>query len=135
MITKINNFYCLGFIQNIRKKSCQKPLASILSPVHNWRHLADEELETKKLQPRNLQAYEATFWLWNFIAWWKLRQTFGRIQEEISENQRRSLGFSSAGEFSQTLPRFSLRKTCFISFIKLSFSVLIGKKMVKEARM
>ena len=32
---------------------------------------------------------------------------FGRIREQISENPRRSQGFSPAREFSQTLPRFS----------------------------
>ena len=43
-----------------------------------------------------------------FIAWWKLRRTFGRIREQISEiNPRHSRGFSPARESSQTLPRFS----------------------------
>ena len=32
---------------------------------------------------------------------------FERIREQISENPRRSGGFSPAREFSQTLPRFS----------------------------
>ena len=42
-----------------------------------------------------------------FIACWKLRWTFTRIREQISENPRNSRGFSPALEFSQTLPRFS----------------------------
>ena len=42
-----------------------------------------------------------------FIAWWKPRRTFGRIREQISENPRRSQGFSPAREYSQTLSRFS----------------------------
>ena len=42
-----------------------------------------------------------------FIAWWKPRRTFKRIREQISENPRRSRGFSPAREFLQTLPRFS----------------------------
>ena len=42
-----------------------------------------------------------------FIAWWKPRRMFGIIREQISENPRRSQGFSPAREFSQTLPRFS----------------------------
>ena len=37
----------------------------------------------------------------------KTEGTFGRIREQISENPRRSRGFSPAREFSQTLPRFS----------------------------
>ena len=42
-----------------------------------------------------------------FIAWWKLRGTFGRIQEQIIENSRCSQGFPPAWELSQTLSRFS----------------------------
>ena len=41
------------------------------------------------------------------IAWWKARQTFGRIREQIDKNLRCNWGFSRACEFSQTLPRFS----------------------------
>ena len=43
----------------------------------------------------------------SYIAWWKSRWTFGRIQEQINENTRRTWGFSPAWEFSQTLLRFS----------------------------
>ena len=50
---------------------------------------------------------------------------FGRIREQISENPRRSRGFSPAREFSQTLPSFyqavKAQITCFISFYKIIF--------------
>ena len=42
-----------------------------------------------------------------FIARRKPRRTFGRIREQISENQRRSWGSTPAQEFSQTLSSFS----------------------------
>ena len=63
---------------------------------------------------------------------------FGKIREQISENPRRSRGFSPAREFSQALLRFSTdkkeQKTCFISLIKLIFSLLTKRKTIYEAR-
>ena len=43
---------------------------------------------------------------WAIIAWWKPRQTFWGIREQISENLRRSWGFLPAWEVSQTLLSF-----------------------------
>ena len=61
-----------------------------------------------------------------FIAWWKLRWTFGRIQEQIDQWK---LEIKSIWEFSQTLSRFSpLRlwrhkeqKMMFYFFYKLNY--------------
>ena len=72
-----------------------------------------------------------------FIAWWKPKWTFGKIQEKISKNPRLSLEFSPARDFSQTLPRFLQgyegTENMFYFFMKLFFSVLTKRKAIYVA--
>ena len=67
-----------------------------------------------------------------FIAWWKLRQTFRRVQEQTSENSRHSRGFLPAQEFSLTLPRISPGYECienmFYNFYKIMIFCLNKEK-------
>ena len=58
----------------------------------------------------------------------KPRQMFGKIREQIKENQRRSRDRS----FQQAM---EAQTTCFISFIKLLFSLLTKRKTIYKARM
>ena len=55
-----------------------------------------------------------------------------RIREQISENPKRSPGFSPAREFSQTLPRFSTgyggTDNTFYFFYKIVISVVDKEK-------
>ena len=67
-----------------------------------------------------------------FIAWWKPRRTFGRIREQINENPSHLLENSHklCRGFQQAM---KARTTCFISFIKLLFSVFTKRKTIYEA--
>ena len=72
-----------------------------------------------------------------FIAWWKPRQMFGGIREQISENPRRSWGFLPAREFSQTFPRFSPgyegTDIMFYFFYKIIFCFNKEKDFIRSA--
>ena len=69
-----------------------------------------------------------------FIAWWKPRRTYGRIREQISENQRPSRGFSPAREFSQTLTNKFYFLSCSAKFRFVSGNIVynVGNKLKRD---
>ena len=88
------------------------------------------------VEPRYNEVPEIKHVFLAFIAWWKSRRTFGRIREQISETQWKAVDLLENSHklcrgFQQAM---GARKTCFISFIKLLFSLLTKRKTMYEAR-
>ena len=62
------------------------------------------------------------------------RRTFGRIREQITENPRRIHLLENSHKLCRGVQQAMEARTCFISFIKLLFSLLTKRKTVYEAR-